>query len=166
MTPSTIRAIGLAVAVLYGGFLIWLYATQPTSLADVKGGMAAAVGLYEIDRKQFEEGRALFRADRFPEARAALARADPAQRDAVTQFYLAYSFYREGWGRLYNDDRLFAEALRALDRAVAHGDGRRVQVEDPNLGLPDSDALRAELQRGSKLAPEDFNPMRILRRRQ
>jgi tetratricopeptide (TPR) repeat protein len=155
----------LAGAIGYGAFIVWLYATQPRTLAEVKGGMTAAVGLYEVDLAQFEAGRALFRVDRFPEARAALARADPAQLDPTTQFYVAYSFYRQGWGRLYNDDALFAQALQALDRAVAHSETRRVEVRDPDLGLPDSDALRAELEHGTKIELGDFNPLRILRHR-
>jgi hypothetical protein len=161
-----VRAAGLIVSVLYGGFIAWLYATQPRTLAEVKGGMTAAVGLYEVDLAELEAGRALFRSERFPEARAVFARADPAQRDATTQFYVAYSYYRQGWGRFHNDDALFAEALRSLERAVAHADGRRVQVTDPNLGLPDSDLLRAELERGMKVELRDFNPLRVLRPRQ
>ena len=42
----------------------------------------------------------------------AFARADPAVRDARTQFYIAYSYYRQGWGRLYHDDALYAEGAR------------------------------------------------------
>ena len=44
-------------------------------------------------------------------AEAAFARADPARQDARTQFYLAYAFYRHGWGRVYHDDALFAQGL-------------------------------------------------------
>ena len=49
---------------------------------------------------------------------AAPDRADPARRDAPTQFYIAYSFYREGWGRVYSDDR----AVQAGARDVEPGD--------------------------------------------
>ena len=90
---------------------------------------------------------------------------DPAARHATTQFYTAYSFYREGWGRVYNDDVLFREALRALDRAVAAASGQ-VRVDDPTLGLRSSDELRAELERGLTRELSDFNPMRVLRPRQ
>ena len=105
-------------------------------------------------------------ADRFPEARLAFERADPAARDAVTQFYIAYSFYRQGWGRLYNDDDLFREALKALDRAVAAAPEGRVLVQDEQLGLRSSDALRAELERGLTREWSDLNPLRVLRERQ
>ena len=32
--------------------------------------------------------------------------------------YVAYSFYREGWGRVYHDDRLYAAGLAVVDRAI------------------------------------------------
>jgi hypothetical protein len=166
VSPSVVRAIGLAATLAYGAFIVWLYAAQPRTLAEVRGGLTGAVGLYEIDAAQFEAGRALFRIDRFPEARAAFARADPAQRDGTTQFYVAYSFYRQGWGRFHNDDVLFQQALKALDRAAAVSDGGRVQVVDPNLGLSSSDALRAELEHGLTVELSDFNPLRALRPRQ
>jgi hypothetical protein len=164
--PSVVRAIGLVGSLAYGTGIIWLYATRPHTWAEARGGVTAAVGLYAVDARQFEAGRALFRVDRFPEARAAFARADPAQRDATTQFYVAYSFYRQGWGRFHNDEALFTQGRAALERAVAHADGGRVQVADPDLGLADSDRLRAELQHGATVELRDFNPLRLLRPRQ
>jgi hypothetical protein len=164
MTARAVRVVGLVATLAYGGFIVWLYVTRPRSFAEVKGGLSSAVGLYQVDAAQLEAGRALFRVDKFPEARAAFLRADPAQRDAITQFYVAYTFYRQGWGRLYNDDALFTQGLQALDRAAAHSDGR-VRVDDPNLGLPDSDALRAELEHGIKVELRDFNPLRVFRER-
>ena len=75
----------------------------------------------------------VLRADQFVEARAAFARADPAERDARTQFYIAYGFYRQGWGRVYNDDILFKQGLAAVDRAIALARPDRLVVEDPQL---------------------------------
>jgi hypothetical protein len=166
MNPTAIRALGLVLSIGYAGFIAWLYAERPGTLAAMQGGMASAVGLYEVDRAQFEAGRRLFESERYPEARAAFARADPAQRDPRTQFYIAYAFYRQGWGRLYNDDVLFGRALETLGRAAALSPTGRVQVEDSDLGLPDSDGLRAELERGLRIEPGDFNPLRVVRRRQ
>lgn len=165
MSPAALRVLGLASTLAYGGFVAWLYVERPESLSEIKGSMAATVGLYAINVAQFEQGRRLLHADRFPEARAALARADPARRDPVTQFYIAYAFYREGWGRFHNDDALFGQALRALDHAASLAPDGLIRVNDPALGLRDSDALRAELRRGLVVAPEDFNPMRALRKR-
>src|SRR5262245_48094036 len=145
MRANAIRLAGLAASVLSAGFIAWLLATQPQTIADVSGGLAASVGLYQIDQASFEQGRNFFHADKFPEARLAFSRADPAGRDATTQFYVAYSFYRQGWGRFYNDDALFKEGMNALDRAVASAPGGVVVVNDERLGLHSADELHAEL---------------------
>ena len=92
----------------------------------------------------------------------ALERADPAHRDPRTQFYVAYSFYRQGWGRVYNDDRLFKEGLTALTRAIEVAPGQSVVVQDTTLGMRSSDELKAELERGLRREASDFNPMRVL----
>ena len=99
------------------------------------------------------------------EARAAFQRADPAQRDPQTQFYIAYSFYRQGWGRVYNDDVLFKQGLETIDRAIALAPNQRLVVVDENLGMRTGDELKAELQRGLTRDASDFNPMRVFRRR-
>ena len=104
---------------------------------------------------------AFFRRDQFDEARAAFGRADHASRDARTQFYIAYSYYRQGWGRVYNDDALFAKGLEAVDRAIALAPDHRLVVDDPNLGMRSADELRAELQRGLTRDVSDLNPMRL-----
>lgn len=166
VSPTVIRICGLAISAAGVAFLAWLNAAQPGTLAEVRGGISSGVGLYRIDAQAFAEGLDHFRADRFVEARLAFSRADPAQRDANVQFYTAYAFYRQGWGRFSNDDELFAAGLEALDRADAASSARRVAVVDSNLRLPSSDLLRAELQRGRTREWSDVNPMRLLRERQ
>src|SRR5262245_17474070 len=109
MSPRAVRAVGLVATLLYGGLIVQVYATRPRTFAEARGGLTSAVGLYKVDAAQFDAGRALFRVEKYPEARAAFALADPAQRDATTQFYVAYTFYRQGWGRLHNDDVLFRQ---------------------------------------------------------
>lgn len=163
---SVIRAVGFGGAMLYAFGIAWVLLTQPRTVASVTGGLAASVGLYRIDQMAFEEGLRQFRGDRFVEARLAFVRANPAARDATTQFYVAYSFYRQGWGRVYNDDELFGQAQAALDRADAAAPEGRVVVQDRTLGLKTSDELRAELQRGLTREAADFNPLRIFRNRQ
>jgi tetratricopeptide (TPR) repeat protein len=163
---TVVRISGLVLTLGASALLAWLLASQPATMADVSGGLAASVGLYRIDQAAFDQGLEYFREDRFREARLAFARADPAARDSTTQFYVAYSFYRQGWGRVYNDDVLFREALQALDRAVAAAPSGRVSVDDPALGLRSSDELRAELERGLTRELSDLNPMRVFRPRQ
>ena len=106
-----------------------------------------------------------FRNDQFAEARAALQRADPAERDAGTQFYIAYSYYRQGWGRLYVDRRLFQSGLDAVTRASALASGGGLVVNDPNLGMKSIDELKAALERGLTHDLSDLNPLKIFRAR-
>jgi hypothetical protein len=160
-----VRSLGLAIALAYSALIAWLYATQPQTIAQVTGGLASSVGAYRIDPQAFADGQEFFRHDQFVEARASFARADPAERDARTQFYIAYSYYRQGWGRLYSDDALFAKGLAAVDKAIALAPGGRLVVDDPDLQMHSADELRAELQRGMATEPSDFNPLRVLRKR-
>jgi hypothetical protein len=160
-----IRSAGFIGALAYAAAIAWLLVTQPRTVASLGGELAASVGLYKVDRASFDEGLRFFREDRFDEARIALARADPAGRDATTQFYVAYSFYRQGWGRVYNDDALFRQGLDALDRAVAGSPSGRDVVDDPGLGMHSSDELRAELIRGTTRDASDFSPLRVFRSR-
>jgi tetratricopeptide (TPR) repeat protein len=163
--PSAIRALGLAGSFIYAAFIVWLYATGPATMAEVTGGVAAGFHAYRADESSFQEGLRLFHADNFEAARTAFDRADPAKRDSRVQFYVAYSYYRQGWGRLWNDDALFRKGLEALDRAVAADASGRVAVEDDTLGMRSSDELRAELQEGIRRDASDFNPMRVMRKR-
>jgi len=160
-----VRSVGLAIAVAYSALIAWLYATQPQTMAQVTGGLASSIGAYRVDPQAFADGQEFFRHDQFVEARASFGRADPAERDARTQFYIAYSYYRQGWGRLYSDDALFAKGLAAVDKAIALAPGGRLVVDDPDLQMHSADELRAELQRGMTTEPSDFNPLRVLRKR-
>jgi len=156
-----LRPLGLVFACAYTALIVWLYSAQPQTMAEMTGGLAAEVGAYRIDQQAFDDGLAFFRRDLFEEARAAFARADPAQRDARTQFYVAYSFYRQGWGRVYSDDELFKQGLVAVDRAIALAPGGRLVVEDETLVMKTADELRAELQRGLTRDASDLNPLRL-----
>jgi hypothetical protein len=153
--------VGLVAAMVYAGLLAWLFASQPKTLDEAIGGVAAGLGTYSVDAVSFEDGLGFFRTDRFPEARAAFGRADPALRDARTQFYIAYSFYRQGWHRTYRDDALYRQGLEAVDRAIALAPGRRLIVEDGTLAMQSADELRAELEAGLSRTASDMNPLRL-----
>jgi hypothetical protein len=165
MKEPVIRGAGLVAALGYAAVVAWMYATQPQTVAQVSGGLASMVGVYKVDPQSFADGLRFFRLDQFVEARAALLRADPAERDPQAQFYIAYAYYRQGWGRLYNDDVLFGKGLVAVDKAIAAAPGGRLVVDDPNLEMHSADELRAELQRGVTRDASDFNPMRVFRKR-
>jgi hypothetical protein len=165
VTPSATRALGLAVAVTYAAFIGYLWISQPQTLAEAVGGVSAAIGTYQIDREAFAEGRAFFLNDQFVEARAAFARADPARRDPVTQFYIAYTFYRQGWYRTHRDDDLYRQGVEAIDHAIALSSEGRVFVMDDHLQMRSSDELKAELEAGLRRDTSDFNPLRLFETR-
>ena len=165
MRESTARSLGLALAAAYAIFIVGLYVRQPQTVAEMTGALTASVGAYRIDDRAFADGLRFFRGDQFDAARLAFDRADPAHQDSRTQFYIAYSFYRQGWGRVYNDDALFARGLEAVDRAVAAAPGGRIVVDDPDLQLRSADELKAELQAGLRRELADLNPLKVFRRR-
>ena len=160
-----VRVAGLAITFGYGALVVWLYSIQPQTVAEVTGSLSSTVGAYHVDTQATSDALAFFRRDAFAEARMAFERADPAHRDARTQFYIAYSYYRQGWGRLYHDDRLYAEGLTVVDRAIALAPERRLIVDDPALGMHTAEELKAELEAGMRRDLSDFNPMRVFRER-
>lgn len=165
MSEPFTRATGLAIAAAYAAFIGWLFTTQPRTVVEAVGGMSASLGTYSIDQQAFDDGLVFFRNDQFVEARAAFTRADPAVRDARTQFYIAYSFYRQGWHRTHRDDELYKQGIDAVDRAIALAPSGRLVVDDDNLQMRSADELRAELASGLERGLSDFNPMRLLETR-
>jgi hypothetical protein len=165
MSEPFTRAAGLALVAAYAALIGWLLGTQPRSVAEAVGGMSATFGAYTIDQQAFDDGLAFFRNDQFVEARAAFERADPAKRDARTQFYIAYSFYRQGWNRTHRDDALYTQGIEAVDRAIALAPNGRLVVDDQNLQMRSADELKAELHAGLNRELSDFNPLRLLENR-
>ena len=165
MRESHARTLGLVLAGAYALFIVWLYVQQPQTVAEMTGALASTVGAYRIDDRAFADGVRFFRGDQFDAARLAFDRADPAHQDSRTQFYIAYSYYRQGWGRLYNDDALFTQGLEAVDRAVAVAPQGRIEVDDPDLRLRTADELKAELQAGLRRDASDLNPLKVFRPR-
>ena len=165
MRDRSVRVFGLALAMCYVTFIVWLYVRQPQTLAEVTGGLTATVGAYRIDQQAFDDGLGLFRGEQHEAARAAFERADPAGQDARTQFYIAYSYYRSGWGRVYQDNELFNKGLVRADKAIALAPAGRLVVDDPDISIHNADELRAELAEGLRVEASDFNPMRMFRQR-
>ena len=164
MRQKLIQIIGLAVTAVYAVGIIWLYATEPRSFKEVTTGAQVATGTYQVDRAKFDAALALFRREQFSAARDEWQRADPAQTDPQTQFYIAYSYYREGWGRVYHDQTLFKQGLEALNRAIAFSPVP-LTVEDENLQLHTAAELKAELETGTERTWGDINPLKVMRKR-
>lgn len=118
---------------------------------------------YEVNKQQFDAGLAAFRNENYVLARDQFAKADPESRDANTQFYIAYSFYRQGWGRFSNDDELFAAGLKQLDKVDA--DDKNFISDDSELNLRTPAELRNEFNEGLRITADDFNPLKLTRER-
>lgn len=164
MQQKRVQIIGLILTVVYAAAIIWLYATEPRSFKEVATGAQVAAGTYQVDQEKFNAALALFRREQFRAARDEWQRADPAQKDPTTQFYIAYSFYREGWGRVYNDQNLFQQGLEAVNRAITLAPGS-LTVPDENLQLHTAAELKAELEQGTERTWSDLNPLKVLRTR-
>jgi len=165
MRDEWVRGLGLATTAMYAAAIGWLYARQPQTVAEMTGALTASVGVYRVNADAFQRGLALFRSEQYEAARLAFDRADPARQDPKTQFYIAYSYYRQGWGRVYNDDALLAPGLEAVDRAIAAAPGGRVVIDDPDLQMHSGEQLKAELQGSLLHDASAFNPMRLFRQR-
>ena len=163
MKEKYIHISSFAIVICGLVLVAFLYWTEPRSLAEVSTKGQVAIGTYSIDKAEFEHGVMAFRTEDFAGARAALDRADPEKRDAATQFYIAYSFYRQGWGRFSNDDALFSQGLSAANRVVSIDPNFR--SSDAALGLKTATELKLEFDEGLKLTPSDLNPLKLMRER-
>jgi hypothetical protein len=165
LRETLLPLLGIVILLGGGAAVGWIYATQPESLAEVGTKAQVAAGVYEVDAARFASGLALFRREQFAAARDEWARADPERRDARTQFYVAYAFYREGWGRFHHDDALYRQALVAAERAQALTASAPWASDDADLKIRNAAELRAEIQRGLTTTWEDFNPLRVMEER-
>jgi hypothetical protein len=165
VSPSAVRTVGLVVSLLYAGAIVRVYIRQPATLPEVAGSLTSSVGAYRIDQARFDAGLRFFRGDQFVEARDAFAQADPARQDATVQFYIAYAYLRQGWGRVYADDGLYKAGLATLAHARSLAPNRGLVVDDPNLRLRSAEEVEAEFQRGLTRELSDLNPARVFRER-
>ena len=165
MQSRIVQVSGLLLSFAYAAFIVWIYATEPRTFKEVTTTAEVASGTYQINQEKFNSALDLFRREQFRAARDEWQRADPAQGDARTQFYIAYSFYREGWGRLYYDQQLFKQGLEAVNRAIALASTSPLTVDDPNLGMHSAAELKAELEQGTERSWSDVNPLKVLRTR-
>jgi len=165
MQRKLIQIVGVVWILVYASIIVWIYATEPRSFKEVATNTQVAAGIYEINQEKFNNGLTLFRRDQFRAARDEWASADPAQKDPRTQFYIAYAFYREGWGRVYYDNALFKEGLEAVNRAINLNTNGTLVVDDPNLQMHTAAELKAELEQGTETSWKDLNPLKLFRKR-
>lgn len=174
MNEKHIQILGVFLTVFYGIFIAWLYWAEPKSLEEVSAKAQTtienvttktqvAIGTYEVDKAEFNEGLQAFRQDNFIVARDNFERADSEKRDAKTQFYIAYSFYRQGFGKLSSDDALFKQGLEQVNRVISLD--KNFKSDDTDLKLKTPVELKNELEEGLRITASDFNPFKILRQR-
>ena len=165
MQRKLIQIIGIVWTIVYAAAIVWIYATEPRSLKEVATNTQVAAGVYEINQEKFASGLALFRREQFRAARDEWTIADPAQKDARTQFYLAYAFYREGWGRVYYDKELFKLGVEAVGRAIALAPNGSLTIDDVDLQMHTAAELKVELEQGTERTWSDLNPLKVFRTR-
>lgn len=174
MNEKLIHLISVVIVAFYGLFVVWIYAAAPKDLAQVstkaretvenlttKGEVV--IGSYEVDQKRFADALADFRRENYVAARDGFLRADPERRDAKTQFYIAYSYYRQGFGKLYSDDELFNKGLAEVEKV--NEIDRDFRSDDPDLKLRSAAELKNEFEEGLRLTADDFNPLKLTRER-
>lgn len=165
MQHRLIQSVGIAWTILYAAFIIWIYATEPRTFREVTAGAKVATGTYEIDQQKFDTALDLFHREQFRASRDEWNRADPAHNDPRTQFYIAYAFYREGWGRVYSDDDLFKQGLEAINRVIALTPDGSFKVDDADLQMHTAAEVKAELEQGTERSLGDLNPFKVFRTR-
>jgi hypothetical protein len=174
MNEKLIQILSLILTIVYGFFIAWLYWASPKNLEEfsVKAKETIEstttqgqiiIGTYEVDPAKFADGLKAFRADNFVAARSFFENADPERRDAKTQFYIAYSFYRQGFGKLYNDDELFKKGLEQTNRVIALD--KNFKADDAGLQMKTPAELKHEFEEGLRTTAEDFNPFKLTRER-
>lgn len=174
MKEKHIQILGIVLTLFYGVFVAWLYWQQPKNLEDatikaketVNQATSTAqviTNTYEIDQAKFDEGLKAFRQDNFVLARDLFERADKEKRDVKTQFYIAYTFYRQGWGRFSNDDELFQKGLEQAN--LVRKLDENFKSDDADLKLKTPVELKQEFEEGLKVTADDFNPLKLTRER-
>ena len=174
MKEKHIQISGILLTLFYGFFVAWIYWAKPKNLEEVSIKAKETVtqatskakvitNTYEVDKQKFDEGLEAFRKDNFILARDLFERADPENRDAKTQFYIAYTFYRQGWGRFSNDDELFKQGVEQIGRVTKIDPD--FKSDDADLKLQTPVELKNEFTEGLRFTMDDLNPLRVTRER-
>ena len=153
-----VKITGILITLLYGVGILWLYVRQPRTFEEIKTQAAIEVNAYQIKRENFDEAIKQFNAGQYAVAVDQFQLADPAERDATTQFYIAYSYYRLGRGRFSDDDEMFKRGLAAVNRAIANAPNQIFEIDRADLEYRSAGALRERLKEGLETTAADFNP--------
>lgn len=154
-----VQITGIVLTLLYGLGIAWLYVKQPRTLEEIKTQAAVEASVYSIKQENFNEGLKQFNTGQYLPAVEQFKLADPAQQDARTQFYIAYSYYLQGRGKFSDDDDMFKQGLVAIERCLAVAPNHIFEIDRADFDIRSADALRARLKDGLEVTPSDFNPL-------
>jgi hypothetical protein len=154
-----VQTTGILLAILYGAGIIWLYVRQPRTFEEIKTQAAVEVNVYQIKQENFDEALKQFNAGQYAVAIEQFKIADPAERDATTQFYIAYAYYRLGRGRFSDNDEMFNQGLAAVDHSLANAPNHIFEIDRNDLEFKSAGALRERFKEGLIVTPSDFNPL-------
>jgi hypothetical protein len=160
MNEKHIHIFSIFLITIFGAFIVWLYISEPKNLVEVATKVTVTVGTYEVNKAKFDEGLSQFHSENYAVARDFFNQADSEKRDDKTQFYIAYSFYRQGFGKVYSDNNLFKQGLE-----IAVKINQNFKSDDENLKIKTPAELKNELEEGLKVTASDFNPLKVLRER-
>jgi hypothetical protein len=132
---------------------------QPRSFAEIKTQAAVEANVYSVKQDNFDEAISQFNQGQHQVAIDQFKLADPAERDAQTQFYIAYSYYLLGRGRFTDDDEMFQKGLAAIDRCIARAPNNIFAIDRGDLEIKNAGQLRARFLEGLAITPADFNPL-------
>ena len=113
-----IQWTGIVVTLVVGAGIVWLYATQPRSIAELRTNAAVQANLYEVDRTQYDLAVAALRDKQYRIAIDRFRRADTAGKDPQTQLRAAASPSELGRRHVYAGATPFTPAAAAGARCV------------------------------------------------
>jgi hypothetical protein len=154
-----IQVAGLVVTILYGSFIVWVYARRPQTLAELKTQASIQASVYHINQQNFDEAIKEFNGADYNSAIGQLKLADPAQQDPPSQYYIAYSYYLLGRGRIFNDEDMFNNAIKAVDRCLDNAPNHIFEIDRSDLEIKNADTLRQKLIDGLKHTMPNLNPL-------
>ena len=158
-----VRGGGLVVTVFYALAIVWIYARQPETFAEVSGGLASAIGAYRIDEQSFADGLDVLSKGSVRRPLEPLSHA-PTRPNAMRgrSFTLPTATTAKDGTGMYSDDQLYGEGLKVIDKAIALAPDGRLVVDDLEL----LDAQRRRIAgrsstAGLKRDASDLNPLRV-----
>jgi len=155
----TVQILGLVIAILYGSVIVWVYARRPQSFGELKTQASIQANVYSINQQNFDEALKQFNTGDYNSAIGQFRLADPAQADPASQYYIAYSYYLLGRGRIFNDEDLFKKAIEAVDRCLDNAPNHIFEIDRSDLEIKNADTLHQKLSDGLKHTMPSLNPL-------